>query len=120
MAELILSDEEKAAVSWLDISDDALGKLCRKACLVIMKKEKSDTDPTEGKPVMAASAGMLLCGVADDMNATTATFQFDGLTNGEKERGNWRVSVEKLDSENVPDELPPPSAPNTSLAAHGG
>lgn len=100
MAELILTDEEKAAISWLDMDDDTLGKLCRKACLVIMKKEKSEDDPDDRKPVWAASAGMLLCGVADDANATTATFQFNGLTNSDKERGNWRVTVEKLDSEN--------------------
>lgn len=103
MAELILTDEEKAAISWLDLSDDALGKVCRKACLVIMKKEKSDDDPDDRKPVWAASAGMLLCGAVDDANATSATFKFEGLTyrHGEiveKVRGDWLVTVEKLDS----------------------
>ena len=101
MAQLILTDEEKAALSWLDMDDDALGKLCRKACLVILQKEKSEDNPDDRKSVWAASAGMMLCGVADDANATTATFHFDGLTHGDKERGNWRVTVEKLDTENV-------------------
>lgn len=100
MAELILTDEEKAAISWLDLGDDALGKLCRKACLVIMRKDKSLDDPDDRKPIWAASAGMLLCSVCDDANATNSTFDFEGLTSGDKERGNWRVTVEKLDAEN--------------------
>ncbi len=98
MAQLILTDEEKAALSWLDMDDDALGKLCRKACLVI-PQYKDEENPDDRKPVWAASAGMLLCGVVDDANATRAIFNFEGLTHRDKERGNWRVTVEKLDSE---------------------
>lgn len=113
MAELILTDEEKAAISWLDLDDDALGKVCRKACLILMNKEKSEDDPDDRKPVWAASAGMLLCGVADDANVATVTFTFDGLTNGEKEHGNWRVTVEKLDSTTSPIDADDPFAGET-------
>lgn len=100
MAQLILTEEEKAAISWLDMDDDALGKLCRKACLIIPQHEDLD-NPDDRKQVWASSAGMLLCGVTDDANATTAVFTFEGLTHGDKQRGNWRVTVERLDSENV-------------------
>lgn len=98
MAKLILTEEEKAALSWLDMDDDALGKLCRKACLVI-PQYRDEENPDDRKPVWAASAGMLLCGVCDDAGATSATFDFEGLTHGNKERGNWRVTVEKLDAQ---------------------
>ena len=104
MAELILTEEEKAAVSWLDLSDDALGKLCRKICLVMPNCRKNAKDPEDMKPTWVASAGMLLCGAADDANATTLKLDFEGLTHGDKERGNWRVTIEKLDSENDKDQ----------------
>jgi hypothetical protein len=95
MAEIILTEQEKAALSWLDLSDDALGKLCRKACLILM--EKTADNPDDRKTVWASSAGMFLCGLVDDANADTGTFLFEGLTNGEKERGNWKVTIEKLE-----------------------
>ncbi len=97
MAELLLTDEEKTALSWLDLSDDALGKLCRKACLVLMEKDKTDDSSDDRQTVWASTAGMFLCGLVDDANADTATFLFEGLTNGERERGNWKVTIEKLE-----------------------
>jgi hypothetical protein len=104
MADLILTDEEKKAVSWLDLSDDALGKVCRKACLVIMEGGKPKDDPDDRRPMIASSAGMLLCGIMDDSNATKTVLSFEGLTCGEKQRGNWRVTIEKINPDEATDE----------------
>ena len=93
MAELILTQQEKEAISWLDLGDEALGKLCRSACLT-MPKILEDTE--DSKRIWAVNAAMLLCNVACDANSEHTTFEFSGLTHGNKSNGDWRVDVTRV------------------------
>ncbi|HFC8518915.1 TPA: hypothetical protein ACFP41_001797 [Neisseria weaveri] len=86
MAELILTEEEKQAASYLDWSDEALGKLVRKIA-ANLKNEK------EGIKVTATA--MLLVGFIAETGSTSAEFKMDNITQGETELGNWIIKVSK-------------------------
>jgi len=90
MAELILTEEEKAAATWLELSDDAVGKLTKKVVLDIVKIGNE-----QGR-VWTMSAALILIGHAADMNATTSTITINGFTHGAERLGDWEVTVKKL------------------------
>lgn len=94
MATLTLTDEEQASVTWFDISDDALGKLVKKTCLVI--KDIPD-DFTGMKKIWYTSCVMLLCNLAAEADAETSTFSIRGLTDSEAQNGDWEVTITRKD-----------------------
>lgn len=93
MAELILTAEEKAALTWLDISDDALGKLVKKTCLAI---QEVPDDATGMKKVWSMTCAMLLCNLCAEANSEVSTFTVNGLTDGDKQNGDWKVTIEQI------------------------
>lgn len=93
MAELILTDAEKAAVSWLALSDEDLGKLCRK-CVLDMPALFSDA--SDNKRLWAFTAGMLLCKVAAEANVDKLEFTGRGVRVGAANFGDWLVTVRRL------------------------
>ena len=92
MAQLILTDEEKTALTWLDVPDDTLGKIVKKTCLVI--KEMPD-DATEMQKVWQFTAAIMLCNHTIESNAEEAKFIITGLTYGDKQNGDWEVIIRK-------------------------
>lgn len=100
MAELKLTEEENAAISWLDMSDDALGKLVRKTCVQLpdlMKKNE-----TEMGKIWVTTCGMLLCNMAAEANSATTTFTYNGLTLKDKNQGDWKVTIKRVKAPNAP------------------
>lgn len=98
MAELILTEAEKEAATWLELDDATLGKLVKKQALAITAK----SDDMER--VTTLSAAMLLCGYAVEASAETATHNLRGFTKAGAEFGDWQVTVEKLpDTQGQPD-----------------
>lgn len=90
MAELILTDEEKAAALWSDLGDAALGKLIkRKIALITECSDQLDR-------ITTVAAAMMLCLEARRSGANKAVFDIDGLTDGCVPVGNWRITVEQL------------------------
>lgn len=98
MAKLELTEQEKAAISWLDMSDDALGKLVRKTCLQL--PELMAKDETDMGKIWVTSCGMLLCNMAADANSTKTTFTFSGLSLADKNRGDWQVIIKRTKAPN--------------------
>ena len=90
MAELILTDEEKAAALWSDLDDASLGRLMKKK-LAFLQTASSQMDR-----VITYSAGLLLCCAAGEANATSMTLDLDEVSQDGRDFGNWRVKVEKL------------------------
>ncbi|WP_257311157.1 hypothetical protein [Geothrix fuzhouensis] len=90
MAELILTEEEKAAATWLELPDEAVGKLTKKVALDIVKIGNE-----QGR-VWTMSAALILIGHAADMNATTSTTTIEGFTHGAEKLGDWEVTIKKL------------------------
>jgi hypothetical protein len=91
VAELFLSDEDRAAARWLQMSDESVGRLVKYTQVAIL------ADEDEQKRVWWWSAALLLCSIAHEANSDTSTFQIDGITleNGEVPIGDWEVVVRR-------------------------
>ena len=91
MAELILSEEDRAAARWLQMSDESVGRLVKYTQVAIL------ADEDEQKRVWWWSAMLLLVSLAHEANSDTSTFQIDGITqeNGEVPIGDWEVVVRR-------------------------
>lgn len=89
MAELILTDEEKAAALWSDLDDAALGKLVKKK-IALLTDAAAQLDR-----VTTFAAAMLLCLAAAEQNANEIALEIDGLTQGGREFGDWKLVAMK-------------------------
>lgn len=97
--ELILTDEEKAAASWMDWDDETIGKAVR-AMASIWQGE----DPN--RILAHRAAAMFLCHGAMDVNAETTTLCLDGVTFRGEPIGNYRITIERGEAPFV-DDAPP-------------
>jgi hypothetical protein len=95
VAELILTDKEKAAALWSDLDDAALGKLVKKK-IAFLTSAAEQLDR-----VTMWAAAMLICCNAAEMNAGTAEFDMEGLTQGGRDFGDWRVVATKIEPSNA-------------------
>lgn len=91
MAELVLTEKEKADNSYLDWDDAALGKACKKAMLEIQQA----TDDSEKWTIYSQGCAALLIGRAIDVNAAESRYGFKGYTVNNEEKGDWEVIVRK-------------------------
>lgn len=100
MAELILTEEEKAAALWSDLDDAALGKLVKKKiALLTSAAEQLDR-------VTTFAAAMLFCCAAAEQNASEIAMEIDGLTQAGRDFGDWKIVAVKTTastSERMPD-----------------
>ena len=87
MAELILTDAEKAAELWTDLDDKALGALMRKK-LIQFKTAAEQLDRT-----ITTVAGLLLCCAAAEAGASELTLDLDGVTQAGKGRRSFAFLV---------------------------
>ena len=92
MAELILTDEEKADDSLLLWSDEALGKAVR-FCVTAQK------DLDEQDSIFAVSSAQILCSLACKTNATHITMNLTGVTYSDKKLGDWKITAEQIKPE---------------------
>ncbi len=91
MAELILTEEEKAAPTYLEWDDDALGKL--------VKKTAAKLHDEYGRESAFAMTGVhLLLGTAITANATESTYTIDGLTIAGEPKGDWIVTLKRVNA----------------------
>lgn len=88
MAKLILTEAEKKAATYLEWDDAALGKAVKKLALSIRDSRGEDS------LAQTACATMLVCKAAD-MNAQTMKMELSGVTDGEKQVGDWQLIVTK-------------------------
>ena len=95
MAELILTDEEKAAALWSDLDDAALGKLVkRKIALITGAAAQLDQATT-------FAAALMLCLDARQQNSNEIVFEIEGLVKNGEEIGDWRVIATKTTPSNA-------------------
>ena len=92
MAELILTDEEKATESYLDWDDAAIGKAVKKLALAI-----SDTKGDKSMSWHAAS--LCLVAMAHDSNAGSSEHTIEGVTlnKGQDAIGDWKITTQRTD-----------------------
>ncbi len=85
MAQLILTDQEKAAALWSDLDDAALGKLVKRRISFIQSAaEQMDR-------VTSFAAGMLICCAAAEAGSKEMRIDIQGLTQASREFGDWTV-----------------------------
>lgn len=98
MAKLIMTKEEKAAGTWLDLPDDTLGKVTRKLILDMPKLCEKDVEAKGmDKRLWLASCLNILIGVCHEMNATESDYKIEGYTIANKACGNWKITVRRTD-----------------------
>jgi hypothetical protein len=98
MAELILTDEEKAAVSWLEWDDASLGKLIKYLSVHM------GSDEQRKQLLYSQSAALHLIADAVKFGAETMRVEQKGVTKRGEPLGDWEVIVRRID----PDRLEAP------------
>lgn len=89
MAELILTDEEKASASYLDWDDASIGRGVKKIALEI--------EDVKGEDAISWCAGVLmLLARAIDADSEKSVMKVDGFTQAGKPLGDWEVTVRRL------------------------
>ena len=92
MVQLILTNEEKVAPSYLDWPDEDLGKLVKATALVIAEN-------LDGKPsVFITAASLLLIKYVADCGETHSTVYQKGVTLGptRQQVGDWEITIKKV------------------------
>ena len=102
MAELILSDEEKQAISWFDVSDDTLVNILHKIALRILtylKPGGANAQPStedEIKSFWLTTAAFIMVNHVIDNNSNGITFTLDGMTLRDEQLGDWVIRAERV------------------------
>ena len=91
MAELILTDEEKEVESFLDWSNESLGKMVRTVAQKIKNGEIST------KPVNVTAAMYVIIMTATYINADSVEQTIENVSYKDYEMGDWKVTVERID-----------------------
>ena len=89
MAELIWTDDEKAATSLVGEWSDAAIANAVKFSATVFK------DEMENKAVLSQTCAQILAAFAVETNAETLTVKLDGVTLRDKELGDWVVTVKR-------------------------
>ena len=90
MAKLILSPEENDSATYLEWSDEALGKAVKKLALDLSIGDEALT---------IQGTLLLLVGVLNKYNADSAVFKLENVTNADTTMGNWKYTIEKISEE---------------------
>ena len=91
MAELILTQEEKDAINYLDIDDVALAKVVRKVALDIQDHYGMDA-------MYMTIATKILMATCIKTNADQLNSTMYGVTDGSDSKSDWSVVIKKLKS----------------------
>ena len=92
MAELILTEEEKAASTWLELPDETVGKLVKKI-VADMPRLAKETDKITTTAIL-----LMLVGYNHDHNNSREVYTLEGTLNKDIPTGYWRITVEKINS----------------------
>ena len=90
MAELILTEKEKADHSYLDWDDAAVGKLVKSLAVKASDEYGANT-------AMGVTGGLLLASMARDANSEHTTFTLEGTTDKVKPTGDYRITIDRID-----------------------
>lgn len=89
MAKLILTDEEKAAPTYIEWSDEAIGRAVKALAAKVGDKHGQESMYS----IMCAT--MLAC-QSSRINSTKTVIEQQGVTEADKELGDWRITIERV------------------------
>lgn len=117
MAELILTEEEQKEKSYLNFSDESLGKYVKKKA--IEQEDYYGENTTEKEAALIT----MLSYVAEESENDMVMLEVKGLTVEGDDFGEWRVTFEKIDPD-VPDspidDIDPDNLPDDDDDGEGG
>lgn len=90
MSELILTEEEKAAISALDLDDADLGRFVKHN---VLKMKSIMFDPENA--LKTVTMFLVFTQFAEESNAAFLEFETVGCTYKEKQLGNWTLTLKK-------------------------
>jgi hypothetical protein len=90
MSQLILTEKEKAAATWLELPDATVGQLVKHTAIKIL-----EADDEMGR-VGYMSAALILTGMAGKANSATTTFTLKGTTFQDEPTGDWQITIKRL------------------------
>lgn len=97
MAELIITEEERRTLTFLEWDDAALGKAVKKLAMIFPDNDGG----RESLPSVAA--GVFLISRAIDAGADRLVLKLDGATNPEP-LGDWEITIKQLAPPPAPEE----------------
>ena len=103
MAELVLTEAEKAAATWAELDDEALGRVVKAEMFRL--KELADYD----HKLIALAAATMLCSIAAEANADKLAVTLEGLRREDKSLGDWEVMTYRT-----------PLRPQVTVSIRGG
>jgi len=90
MSQLIFTEEEKAAATFLELSDETVGQLVKHTALKFLEADK------EKERLGIMSACLIITGFVGDANAETTTIDLNGTTAHGRNAGDWKITVERV------------------------
>lgn len=93
MADFTATEAERAAASYLDWDDEALGKFTKHVATLFVQNQE-DADGLH--KVNSASCLMILVGMCIDANASRLTSTLEGFEHKGASFGSWRITLERL------------------------
>ena len=90
MATLKITDEERQAATYLEWSDEAIGKACKQVAEILR-------DGSGEMAMKSTGAAVFLIAVAYDVGAGISEFTIQGAHQGVKQFGDWKITVERID-----------------------
>ena len=121
-----LTDEEKAAPFFSDLSDETAGRILKYVEALFVKNAKElgsplDRAPDEGLGISAtASAALFLVRHCLEMNAETLTLDLGDASIDDASVGDWRVIITKAARTATPEDAQPKANPNPDTDQKGG
>jgi len=91
MAELVLTEQEKKDASYLNWSDESLGKLVKMIGALI-------NDDYGKESAWITMAAHLLIDFSKKTNSTDTTVTVNGCTNDGEEIGDWKINIKRMDT----------------------
>jgi hypothetical protein len=88
MAELILTPEEKAAASYLDWSDESLGKMVKRIGILL-------NDEYQENAAWVTAAAHLLIDMSIKTGGNSTTLKITGVKKNEEAIGDWEIRIRR-------------------------
>ncbi|MCW7556451.1 hypothetical protein NX722_28600 [Endozoicomonas gorgoniicola] len=91
MAELVLTEKEKADPTYLDWSDEALGKLVKRTAIKMQDEFGQDA-------AHITCGAHLLISLAEKSNSAETTLTFKGVSHAGEPKGDWKIVITRTDT----------------------
>lgn len=99
MAELITTEEERECKSYLEWSDEALGKLVKKLAVNVYGNSQKDHSAA-----FTAALGYIACDIARTGVPVTEIL-IKGVTERDKAFGDWKITIERINTSDQSQDL---------------